>query len=68
MIPTVGSLIGLSAKYIVKFLYNRNPDYRKYYNSMASLKDITKELRIVENKHLDLDDMAFNEDNDDFNP
>ena len=68
MIPTVGSLIGLSAKYIVKFIYNRNPDYRKYYNSMASLKDITKELRIVENKHLDLDNIAYDEDNEDFNP
>ena len=68
MIPTVGSLIGLSAKYIVKFIYNRNPDYKKYYNSISSLKNITKELRIVENKHLDLDDIAYDEDNEDFNP
>jgi len=62
------SLIGLSAKYIVKFIYNRNPDYKKYYNSISSLKNITKELRIVENKHLDLDDIAYDEDNEDFNP
>lgn len=68
MIPTVGSLIGLTSKYIVKYIYNKNPDYRKYYNSMASLKDITKELRIVENKHINLDEFAYNDDNEDFDP
>ena len=68
MIPTVGSLIGLSMKYLVKFIYNRNPEYRKYYDSLISLKQITTELRQVENKNVDLDNIAYKDDDQDFDP
>ena len=69
MIPTVGSLIGLSAKYIEKLIFNRkNQDYRKYYNSMKSLKDITKELRIVENKNINLDDIVYQDEDNIYEP
>ena len=67
MIPTVGSIIGLTTKYVSKYLYNRKPEYQEYYNSMKSLKDITKELRIVENKHKDLDNFAYKDEQEDFN-
>ena len=68
LIPTVGSLIGLSIKYLIKFIYNKNPDFRNYYNSVKSLKDITKELQIVENKNLNLDDIAYKDQENEYNP
>jgi hypothetical protein len=61
LIPTVGSLIGLTTKYLIKYFSNKNPDYRKYYNSITSLKEITKELQIVENKNFNIDDIAYND-------
>lgn len=66
LIPTVGSLIGLTAKYLIKYFSNKNPDYRKYYNSVASLKEITKELQIVENRNFDIDNIVYNEVENDY--
>jgi hypothetical protein len=68
MIPTVGSILGLTTKYLVKFFNNRKPEYQEYYNSMQSLKDITKELRIVENKHRNLDNFAYKDNDEEFEP
>jgi len=68
LIPTVGSIFGIIGRYITKFFQNKSPDYRKYYKSMISLKEITKELQDIENKNLDLDTIAYKDDSDDFNP
>lgn len=68
MIPTIGSILGLTAKYTEKFIFNRNPEYRKYYDSLRSLKDITTELRLIEDKNLNLDDQAYINNDEEYEP
>ena len=68
MIPTIGSILGLTAKYTEKFIFNRNPEYRKYYDSLRSLKDITTELRLIEDKNVNLDDQAYINNDEEYEP
>ena len=68
LIPTVGSLLGLTGKYIAKYFENSPPEYREYYKSMVSLKDRAKEFQMIENKNLDLDNIAYQDSDQEYSP
>lgn len=54
-IPTIGAIIGVPMKYIFKYFENKKPGYNKYYKSLISLKQATKEIQSFELNNTDLD-------------
>lgn len=54
-VPPLGPYIGVPFKYLFKYFQNKKPDYRKYYESLISLRQVTKELQAFDYRNLDLD-------------
>ena len=54
-VQPLGPYIGVPFKYLFKYLKNKKPDYRKYYETLISLRQVTKELQAFDYKNLDLD-------------